>query len=133
MKASSLVLLLTAATSALAADSKKHPGWHVPYENELLPLHELPECMQRCMDEKNGKMAFDIYTVPRVQFCRDDFDTFVTWFTYHVGFCSRGACGGEKKDGNGKRNAAWMYKLCGFPKQSTVSGMEDWKNLPSEN
>ncbi|KAK2039352.1 hypothetical protein LZ31DRAFT_569432 [Colletotrichum somersetense] len=117
----------------LAADSKKHPGWHVPDENESLPLHELPECMQRCMEEKNGKMDFDIYTVPRVKFCRDDFDTFVTWFTYHIGFCAKGTCGGEKEDGNGKRNAAWMYKLCKFPKQSTVSGVEDWKNLPSDD
>ncbi|KAK1579191.1 uncharacterized protein LY79DRAFT_564638 [Colletotrichum navitas] len=133
MKITSLALgVLAMATCTLAADPKKHPGWQVPYENEPLPLHETPECMQRCMEEKNWKMGFDIYTVPRITFCRDEWDTFFTWFTYHVGFCSRPACGGADKDGNAKRNAAWMYKLCGFPRQSTVSGLEDWKTLPPE-
>lgn len=78
-------------------------------------------------------MALDIYTVPRVKFGCDSFDCFVTWFAYHVGFCAKGTCGGEEKDCNAKRNAAWMYKLCGFPKQSTVSGMEGWMKLPSDD
>ncbi|KAK2012563.1 hypothetical protein LZ32DRAFT_691872 [Colletotrichum eremochloae] len=132
MKVTLLVLsALAVATSTLAADAKKHPGWHIPYEDEPLPIHELPECMQGCMDEKNGKLGFDIYTVPRSKFCRDRWDTYFTWATYHVRSCAKNACVTDK-DGIGKRNVAWMYKLCGFPKESTVSGLNDWKSLQDD-
>ncbi|GKT55996.1 hypothetical protein ColTof4_11594 [Colletotrichum tofieldiae] len=120
---------LSLANLALAGDSKKHPGWRVPYENEPLPVHELPECIQSCMDQKNGKLNFDVFTIPRVRYCRDEFDTMFTWWTYHVDDCVKAAC---RSEGDAKRSVAWMYKLCGFPNKGRFSGKEDWKNLPSE-
>ncbi|KAK1998242.1 hypothetical protein LX36DRAFT_656763 [Colletotrichum falcatum] len=130
MKVTLLLTVLAMATSTLAADPKKHPGWAVPYENEPLPLHELPECYQSCMDQKNRKMDFDIYTVPRIRYCRDDFDTFFTWWIYHVGGCVRGSC---NRDTDIIGSTGWMYKLCGFPQQALYSGANDWKNLPERN
>ncbi|KAK2035556.1 hypothetical protein LX32DRAFT_2276 [Colletotrichum zoysiae] len=130
MKVTSL-MPLTVAVSVLAADPKKHPGWHVPNEDEPLPLHELPECYQSCMNENNGKMNVHIHTLPRIQYCRDDFDTFFKWWRFHVGGCVRAICDGN---GDAKRSMAWMYKLCGFPRQAGMhSGLEDWKTLPSDD
>ncbi|KAK2035541.1 hypothetical protein LX32DRAFT_647582 [Colletotrichum zoysiae] len=134
MKVTSLVLAaFTLATYTMAADPKKHPGWHVPYEDEPLPLHELPECYQTCLNENNGKMNVNIYTLPRISYCRDDFDTFFNWWRFHVGGCVKAACT-SNPDGAIKRSMSWMYKLCGFPRQAgTSSGLEDWKTLPPED
>ncbi|KAK1976038.1 hypothetical protein LZ30DRAFT_785853 [Colletotrichum cereale] len=120
---------LSLAACGLAADPKKHPGWHVPYEDEPLPLHELPECIQGCMDEKNWKLGFDVYTIPRIRYCRDDFDTMFTWWTYHVNFCVKAACHG---DDDAKRSIGWMYKLCGFPRTNRFTGKDDWKTINTE-
>ncbi|KZL64041.1 hypothetical protein CI238_04472 [Colletotrichum incanum] len=122
-------MALYLATSALAGYPKNHPGWHIPYDNEPLPIHELPECIQGCMEEKNGKLNFDVFTIPRVRYCRDEFDTMFTWWTYHVDDCVKSACRGED---DAKRSGAWMYKLCGFPNNGYFSGKDDWKNLPTE-
>ncbi|KAK2039364.1 hypothetical protein LZ31DRAFT_578981 [Colletotrichum somersetense] len=118
------------ATYTLAADPKQHPDWHVPYEDEPLPIHELPECVQSCLNEKNGRLNFDIYTLPRGKFCRDEFDTFFTWWTYHAGDCVRAACNG---DSDSKKTMGWQYKMCGYPKSARYSGVDDWKTLPPDD
>ncbi|KXH29091.1 hypothetical protein CSIM01_02160 [Colletotrichum simmondsii] len=124
-----LLSLLVFGGVTTAKDPKTHPGWRIPDQDEVLPLHELPECYQECFDWNHNKIigVGDVFKMSRKQWCDDEWGTIGTWWAYHLNFCVRDRCT-IKEDGI--KGFAWNYKMCGFPVMTEISGKDDWKKLP---
>ncbi|KAK1635826.1 hypothetical protein BDP81DRAFT_395372 [Colletotrichum phormii] len=119
-----LLSLLVFGSVTTAKDPKTHPGWKIPDENEVLPIHELPDCYQECFGWNHNKIigVGDVFKMSRRQWCDDDWGTVGTWWTYHMNFCTADRCTDEK---DGIKGFAWNYKLCGFLTRGEVDEKDD--------
>lgn len=77
-----------------------------------LPLHEQPECVQRCADREGGKMwgSLKFKEMEQERWCGVDiFLVRLVWFKHHMEPCLASLCTQNQRDAFGY----WIDKVCG--------------------
>ncbi|KAK2779021.1 hypothetical protein CKAH01_11441 [Colletotrichum kahawae] len=109
-----LGISLFVAVIATSVSAAPH-GWGSPNLDNIprdmtLPLHQLPECYQRCFQSENNHYAGgDFNTISRRDFCEDKWAHARSWMkTFGLG-CSLKECQ-DREDGH--RMIRWYNSIC---------------------
>ncbi|KAI1498114.1 hypothetical protein F5X99DRAFT_394634 [Biscogniauxia marginata] len=88
---------------------------HPVGDNDLVPIHDLPVCYQKCFHTNccNGLFG-DIHDLTKHEFCESKRFLVGHWMLDHVQYCTGKecrACGNDCRDSSTK----WLLDLCGHP------------------
>ncbi|KAF9871173.1 hypothetical protein CkaCkLH20_11342 [Colletotrichum karsti] len=109
MKLIALLGVAVLAATARAGEGKNAPKLDGLPKDKRLPLHQLPECYQDCIESNNKWYFHDIYTISQYHFCEDKWAHFRSWDDWRIQHCLPRAC----PDGTVHEKAAnWFDAIC---------------------